>query len=129
MAFNKLTDAQDERLALLSEECAEVIKAIAKIQRHGYASRNPYDPRAGTNRDMLTTELGDVAAAVEFLIAAGDLARDGIEACCEQKIQGVSRWLHHQPSKLLRSVCAVRQADPAVAGTLETGKADHVRQL
>ena len=33
--FNGLTPAEDERLAMLAEECAEVIKIVSKIQRHG----------------------------------------------------------------------------------------------
>ena len=34
--FNKLTPAQAERLAILIEECGEVIQAATKILRHGY---------------------------------------------------------------------------------------------
>ena len=42
--FNKLTPAEDERLAMLAEECAEVIQIVSKIQRHGYDSWHPDDP-------------------------------------------------------------------------------------
>jgi hypothetical protein len=40
--FNGLTPAEAERLALLAEECGEVIQAIGKVLRHGYESRHPY---------------------------------------------------------------------------------------
>src|SRR6266702_712335 len=66
--YNGLTPAEDERLTLLAEECAEVIVAIAKIQRHGYESFDPTieipeDMRPETNRQALTREMGDVRAA------------------------------------------------------------------
>jgi hypothetical protein len=38
MSFNQLTDAEAERLALLAEECGEVVQVIGKILRHGYES-------------------------------------------------------------------------------------------
>ena len=38
--FNKLTEAEQERLVILAEECAEVIQVVAKIQRHGFNSDN-----------------------------------------------------------------------------------------
>ena len=34
--FNQLTPAETERLAILAEECGEVIQAVGKILRHGY---------------------------------------------------------------------------------------------
>ena len=52
--FNKLTAAQTERLAILSEELGEAQQAIGKIMRHGYDSCNPLlgndDERAHVNR-------------------------------------------------------------------------------
>ncbi len=50
MAFNGLTDAQAERLALLLEELGEAQQAIGKILRHGYESMSPFDETKTTNR-------------------------------------------------------------------------------
>lgn len=52
--FNQLTPAEAERLALLAEECGEVIQAIGKILRHGYESRHP--DGGPTNREALERE-------------------------------------------------------------------------
>lgn len=62
--FNELTPAEAERLAMLSEECAEVIQAVSKILRHGYESVNPLEPEKGTNREQLGRELIDVFAVL-----------------------------------------------------------------
>jgi NTP pyrophosphatase (non-canonical NTP hydrolase) len=98
--FNGLTEAEAERLALLSEECAEVIQAIAKIQRHGYESHNPTiavpdDERPETNRMRLEKELGDVICAMRKLRHAGDVSESQIDEYADEKARKVRRWLHH----------------------------------
>lgn len=94
MSFsNKLSDAQIERLAMLAEECGEVIQVIGKIMRHGYLSYHPDNPR-DTNRDMLGRELTDLYAV------AASLCRDGVpegslhdqDRAWERKL----RYAHHQ---------------------------------
>lgn len=97
--FNRLTPAQDERLALLSEECGEVIQAIGKIQRHGYHSWNPEVVGTHTNKEDLERELGHVFCAVTMLIKAADLDIDAIEASLYKKEQKVGKYMHHQPPK------------------------------
>lgn len=62
--FHGLTPAELERLAILAEECAEVIQLVGKIIRHGYESCNPLNTDLRTNRDMLLHELTDVQAAM-----------------------------------------------------------------
>ena len=37
--FNGLTPAEAKRLALLAEECGEVLQAIGKVLRHGFGRR------------------------------------------------------------------------------------------
>lgn len=59
---NGLGDSETEMLAILAEECSEVIKIIGKIFRHGLDSRNPVHDE-GTNLEMLQKEMGDVRAA------------------------------------------------------------------
>lgn len=64
--FNGLTPAEAERLAMLAEECGEVVQVVGKILRHGYESFHPHHPTV-CNRDLLTMELSDVLAVVEMM--------------------------------------------------------------
>ena len=94
--FNKLTDAQAERLALLLEELGEAQQAIGKILRHGY---NCTHPNGGpTNRDLLERELGDILAAIDLLCMPEnyDLSNKLIQAAKSSKLQRVGKYLHHQ---------------------------------
>lgn len=95
--FNGLTPAEAERLALLIEECGEVIQAATKILRHGYESHNPTSASLSpSNREALCHELGHAAHAVERLIGTGDLNSLEIRGAQKRKAESVSRWLHHQ---------------------------------
>ena len=92
--FNGLTPAEAERLAMLAEECAEVIQIVAKIQRHGYESFHPNDPST-TNRMLLKKELIDLAAVEGQMLDWGDvrLTEQGeIGAAWKKKL----RYSHHQ---------------------------------
>lgn len=93
-SFNELSHAQAEVLALLAEECAEVIQVVGKILRHGLESTHP---KGGpVNQRLLAEEIGDVRAAVrlcqkyEILDPGDDL--DGLADC---KIDRVDEYLHH----------------------------------
>ena len=92
--FNKLTPAEDERLSLLCEECAEVIQAVGKITRHGYESRHPNG--GPTNRTLLQYELGHVLHAISRLVNSGDIKQDEIKAAEWLKSLDVQQYLHHQ---------------------------------
>jgi NTP pyrophosphatase (non-canonical NTP hydrolase) len=96
MAFNKLSDAESERLALLIEECGEVIQAATKVLRHGWASR--YD-NGEANREALEREIGDVQAIL-FLMAERIDYRRGAAAQAEAaklvKLKA-GKYLHHNP--------------------------------
>lgn len=91
--FNGLTPAQAERLAMLAEECGEVIHIVGKILRHGYDSYHPNDPTT-TNRTMLGRELTDLIAV------AASLCRDKVpegslhdqDLAWNKKL----RYAHHQ---------------------------------
>lgn len=96
MAFNKLTDAEAERLALLLEEMGEALQIIGKIQRHGYDSYNPLKSEPN-NRQLLERELGDVQAAMRLIFDAGEINEDEVALFREAKLKRIIRWMHHQP--------------------------------
>lgn len=94
---NGLTPAEDERLALLLEECAEAIQVIGKIMRHGYESHDPTSASLSpTNREMLEKELGHVRHAIDRMTLARDVNVVAIEGAKKLKADSVGRWLHHQ---------------------------------
>lgn len=99
MAFdNELNKAQEERLEMLIEECAEVIKCCTKILRHGYHSYNPDDknPARPSNQEHLTREVADVYAVLFAMDLAGDFpvpfrSTSRIESWLKKQ-----RYTHHQ---------------------------------
>lgn len=94
---NELSNAEAERLALLMEECSEVVQACAKILRHGYASANPtrQEPNP-TNRECLEAEIGHVLHAVDRLCLEHDVEVLGVRLSRDLKAESVWKWLHHQ---------------------------------
>lgn len=96
--FNRLTPAEAERLALLSEELGEAVQAIGKVLRHGYESYDPTRPpeQRQSNRRDLEDEIGHVQAAVLLMKAFGDLRDDGIIAATLRKMERTKPFLHHQ---------------------------------
>lgn len=94
MAFNKLSPAAAERLALLLEEMGEAIQAIGKIQRHGYENYHPDSPEI-SNLDDLNRELGHVLAAIDFLIFAKDIDDTDLANSQEAKHESVKKWMYY----------------------------------
>jgi NTP pyrophosphatase (non-canonical NTP hydrolase) len=97
--FNQLTPAEDERLAKLAEECAEVIQAIMKVMRHGYRRHNP--DALGmfvneTNREGLQREIADVMIAIARMTHAEDVNGDTIEDITANELRHSGRYMHHQ---------------------------------
>lgn len=103
--YNDLSDAQRERLELLAEECAEVICAITKIQRHGYLSHNPDNPNVSAQRggrmypdnlSDLEEEIGHLQNAIAFMVASGDVVNLEIAMEQRKKRHTFARYLHCQ---------------------------------
>lgn len=94
--FNKLNPAEAERLALLAEECAEVIQIVGKILRHGYESHNPFSHDKKTNRLLLMEEIGHILVATDMMRDAEDISIDTVVDAKNEKKIGVVRYLHHQ---------------------------------
>lgn len=93
---NGLSDAELERLAILSEECAEVQQIVGKILRHGYASCNPFDKDKTMNRKLLEKEIGDINLAIELLTKARDISAAKIAYAQIDKREKIKPYLHHQ---------------------------------
>ena len=92
--FNGLTPPQAERLALLAEECGEVVQAVAKILRHGYES---FHPDGGPpNRSLLEIEIGHVEHAIFRMHEAEDTDPLHVLDSVEAKAKKIGRYLHHQ---------------------------------
>jgi NTP pyrophosphatase (non-canonical NTP hydrolase) len=91
--FNGLTPAEAERLALLAEECGEVIQAIGKVLRHGYESRHP--DGGPTNREALEKEIGDAHHAIIRMGNAGDISGNAVLRHADDKEKNVAKYLHH----------------------------------
>ena len=98
---NGLSDAETERLALLAEECAETGKAIGKILRHGYPSRNPDIADSPTNREDLEHEVGDLLWAIDLMAHCGDISMLRARAG-EGRHARKTRYLHHQNAEGVR---------------------------
>jgi NTP pyrophosphatase (non-canonical NTP hydrolase) len=95
--FNNLTPAEAERLAMLAEECGEVIQAVGKILRHGYASVHPDGRDKGRdNRANLLRELGDVRAIVALMCGENDIDHSEMVVAATDKLARVARYVHHQ---------------------------------
>jgi hypothetical protein len=99
--FNELSPGEAERLAMLIEECGEVIQAATKILRHGYASYDPTDESKGNNQTMLGKELGDLDAIIGIMLAAQDFPSNLIATGAQAKMVNLRVYAHHQPAKLL----------------------------
>ncbi len=98
--FNQLTEAKDERLTLLSEECSEVIQAICKIQRHGYEGSNPDIPSPSPdNRALLAKEISHVMLVIHMMTEVRDVTKGSIALFRRKKVKSIGQWLHHQEGK------------------------------
>ncbi len=93
--FNGLTEAEQERLAILIEECSEVIQIGCKILRHGYASDND-GKLLEPNRKSLERELGDLGHAISRMETAADINPLAIIARAASKPEHIKSYLHHQ---------------------------------
>lgn len=89
-----LSSAELERLAILNEELGEVVQAVGKILRHGYASHHPQ--RLADNRYDLGEELGHVLWAIQLLVGAKDLSSDAIFDSKKRKGERTTNYLHYQ---------------------------------
>lgn len=95
--FNQLTPAQAERLAILAEECGEVVQIIGKILRHGLDS---WHPATGVvNRTALLHEIIDVKAAMVMIsVDLPQVMEESLlqQASITQALNKKLAYSHHQ---------------------------------
>lgn len=91
--FNRLSPAEAEALALLAEECGEVIQCITKILRHGLYSCHP--DGGENNKVMLGQEVGDLLAATEIAKSNGVVLGEEVTQAADRKLKSVVQYLHH----------------------------------
>lgn len=95
--FNDLTPAEAERLAMLAEECGEVIQAVGKILRHGYESTHP--DGGPTNREALRREIVDLRVIAYMMGLKGDFPPILKDTEFEEAYGRKYRYAHHQEGK------------------------------
>ena len=89
-----LSPAQIERLALLAEECGEVVHAVGNVLRYGWQTHSPYG--GPTNRVLVERKVGSLRSVAGLMIEAGDLRRGDIK-CWERKSRETAcAWMRHQ---------------------------------
>jgi NTP pyrophosphatase (non-canonical NTP hydrolase) len=78
-------------MAVLQEECAEVIQAVSKVNRFGLES----EWEGVTNKQSLITEIGDVIALIKVLIEETDIniSMDDIQLAVEAKLEKLEIFL------------------------------------
>lgn len=96
--FNGLNPAEAERLALLAEECGEVIQMIGKVLRHGYESCHPNGGE--TNREELQREIGDIKYVVDLMIINEDILEETVKHYSRSKETTFWKYQHHQINKV-----------------------------
>jgi NTP pyrophosphatase (non-canonical NTP hydrolase) len=79
-----------ETMAILAEECAEVIQAVSKINRFGLDNLKPGKPK--TNRQHLEEELGDMMAMITILIDKGIVDPAHLKQAEAAKIEKLKLW-------------------------------------
>jgi NTP pyrophosphatase (non-canonical NTP hydrolase) len=80
----------NEILDILQEECAEVIQSVSKCRRFGLNNR--YLNGAGTQRDELVKEIGDVVAMIELLMEHGVVTDAEIDLAKQNKFNKLRKW-------------------------------------
>lgn len=78
-------------MAVLQEECAEVIQAVSKINRFGMHG----EWQGVTNRQALITEIGDVLAIVNVLLEETDIniTEEDLELAIQAKLKKLEVFL------------------------------------
>jgi NTP pyrophosphatase (non-canonical NTP hydrolase) len=82
-----------EVMAILQEECAEVIQAVSKINRFGRDT----EWQGVTNKQHLAIEIGDLIAVIKILVEETDIniTMEDLETAVETKLNKLELYLPH----------------------------------
>jgi NTP pyrophosphatase (non-canonical NTP hydrolase) len=89
---NPPSESELEILNLITEESAEVIQAISKIQRFGYDACHPSDEDEIDNRTLLETEVGDLMCLLSIAVALGMVDSDKIITAMDNKVDKLQKY-------------------------------------
>jgi NTP pyrophosphatase (non-canonical NTP hydrolase) len=92
--FNRLTEAEEERLHLLGEELGETQRSIGKILRHGYESKNPFELDGLSNKENLEEELGHILNSICLLAYNNDISFPDLILSASKKSNKCFTYLH-----------------------------------
>jgi NTP pyrophosphatase (non-canonical NTP hydrolase) len=95
----KLTKDKLERLAILSEKCAEVIHLTMKTIRHGEMESHPDTPSV-PNIEMLSEEIGDLMFQIAWCIESGDIDNDIVTNSFDERENTINKYLHFNNFKI-----------------------------
>lgn len=90
-----LTPAEAERLACLVDAASDVLKAVAKVQRHGYASVNEDQREFISNRDQLQAKVGEMEFILQMMADLGDISGAAAFRYHTAKGHSINAALHH----------------------------------
>jgi NTP pyrophosphatase (non-canonical NTP hydrolase) len=84
---------REQVMGILTEECAEVIQAVSKVNRFGLES----EWEGITNKQSLITEIGDVIALIKVLLDDTDIniTDEEIQLAVNAKLKKLEIFLPH----------------------------------
>ena len=77
-----------EIMQISQEECAEVIQAMSKVFRFGFASTH----QGKSNKEHLEEEIGDLECMIELLKQEFAIDRDRVEDAKIRKAVKLNQW-------------------------------------
>ena len=91
---SSLAPEEIERLAVLGAECGELIQFACKVLLHGWDGASPFNGKP--NQVQVEREAGDVLAAIDAMVQAGELRWREVAAWRGKKAAVGQKWMHHQ---------------------------------
>jgi NTP pyrophosphatase (non-canonical NTP hydrolase) len=85
MSFGEI---DKEVMAILQEECAEVIQAVSKINRFGIDEVH----KGVSNREHLEEEIGDLLCMIDLMREHGIISWEHVMDASEKKLKKLETW-------------------------------------